>query len=230
VIDATKVDASKDTAGNIAMPLVKIHSADSSWGGYTELMTLHPIIPKGTLIYFKREGSDTLRLASTQQSDSGLNLGDSITAQLVRYDPATSDRDLYVTILAGQYAGRSGWMFTLEGSTSKGDPMGTFLQSATEAAPEPPKDPNSKTYVTYKDIRAFNDISVCEDAMNAMSSDDAYQGLQDAVASGNYVDFPKGTRLHVVSDPQPDSPFLIASDDQGNQGCVGRYELPGYGQ
>ena len=81
-----------------------------------------------------------------------------------------------------------------------------------------------------RDVRAFKDMSECEDAYNAMSSDDARARLKDAVAAGDYYDFPTGSRLHVVDDPKPGLLFLIAADDAGNQGCVGRYELPGYEQ
>jgi hypothetical protein len=75
VIDKTISESSQHT-----LPLVRIHAADSSWSGYTELLTLRPAIPKGTVIYFKREGNETLRLASTQQSDDGPNLGDNVIA------------------------------------------------------------------------------------------------------------------------------------------------------
>jgi hypothetical protein len=230
IIDETTTDPSKDTAGGITMALVRIHAADGSWSGYTELMAIHPVIPKGTVIQFKRVGNETLRLGAIQQSNDGANLGDNVTVRLVKYDASTADADLYVTVLSGQYAGRSGWMLSMDGVTANGNPVAMFLQSATEATAEPSVDPNNKTYVTHKLIRAFKDISECDDATNAMSNDDAYQRLKDAVAAGDYYDFPEGTRLHVADDPQPDSLFLIAADDQGNQGCVGRYELPGYGQ
>ena len=229
VIEQVIFDAAKDTAGEYQMPLVRIRAADNSWSGYTQLETLHPVIPKGTVVQFKQGGNLTLRLDSTQQTDDGPDLGDAVTAKIERYDPATGDADLYVTLLDGPYAGKSGWMFSLEASEIDGASLGTFSHSVAEATPEPSVDPNSKTYVTHKDIRAFGDISECEDAANATSDDDAYARLKNAVAAGDYHDFPTGARLHVVADPQPDSLFLIADDDAGDKGCVGRYELPGYG-
>ena len=33
---------------------------------------------------------------------------------------------------------------------------------------------------------------------------------------------------HIVSDPDPNGLWVIVADDNGNQGCVSRYELPGY--
>lgn len=39
------------------------------------------------------------------------------------------------------------------------------------------------------------------------------------------MDFPTDTRLHVVDEPQPNSIFLIAAEDAGDQGCVGRNEF-----
>jgi len=229
VIDQVTTDPAKDQVGDAIMPLVRIHSADSSWSGYTELQTLRPVIPSGLVVHFKREGNDTLRLASTQQTADGPDLGDEVTAKLVKYSPDTTGADLYVAILDGQYAGKEGWLYSLEAVDIDGTPLATFSQAVIAATPEPSVDPNTRTYVTHKDIRAFKDMSECDDAFNAMSNDDAYQRLKDAVAAGDYVDFPKGTRLHVVDDPEPDSVFLIAGDDSGNQGCVGRYELPGYG-
>jgi hypothetical protein len=230
VIEQVIFDPAKDTAGEYQMPLVRIHSADGTWRGYTQLQGLHPLIPKGIIVYFKRVGNGSIQLDTTQQANDGPDLGDRVTAKLVRYDPATGDADLYVTLLDGQYAGKSGWMYSLEAWDANGASLGTFAQAVSVATPGPSVDPNSRTYVTHKDIRAFNVMSECDDAYNAMSDDDARARLKDAVAAGDYVDFPAGTRLHVVDDPQPDSLFLIAADDAGNQGCVGRYELPGYGQ
>jgi hypothetical protein len=228
VVERTMSDPAKDTVADAIMPLVQVDAADKSWSGWTQLMTLVPIIPSGTIIEFKREGNDTLRLATTERADDGPDLGDVVTAKLVRFDPLTDSRDIYVTVLDGKYAGKSGWLFTLEGSNTKGEPIERFSQFVIAVAPKPSVDPNSRTYITHKDIRAFKDMSECDDALHAMSDDGAYERLKDAVAAGDYVDFPTGTRLHVVDDPQPGSVFLIATDDAGNQGCVGRYELPGY--
>lgn len=41
VIEQVIFDPNKDTAGEYKMPLVRIHAADSSSSGYTQLETLH---------------------------------------------------------------------------------------------------------------------------------------------------------------------------------------------
>lgn len=61
-----------------------------------------------------------------------------------------------------------------------------------------------------------------------MSDHAAFRRVEDAVRAGQYHDFRKGNRLHIVSDPDPNGLWVIVADDNGNQGCVSRYELPGY--
>jgi len=65
VIEQVIFDPAKDTASEYQMPLVRIRSADSSWSGYTQLQTLHPLIPKGTIVYFKRVGNGSIQLNGT---------------------------------------------------------------------------------------------------------------------------------------------------------------------
>lgn len=230
VIERVVFDPAKDTVGEYHMPLVQIRSADNSWRGYTQLEGLHPLIPTGTIVQFYRHEDSTLRLGSSEQSDDGPDLGDNVTARVERYDPTSADADLYVTVVDGPYSGKSGWMHSLYAAEIAGASFTKFADAVSVSIPAPSVYSNDKTYVTLKNIRAFKDLAECEDGVNAMSNSDSYKRLQEAVAAGDYHDFPKGTRLHIVADPHPNSTFLIAADDAGNQGCVGRYELPGYGQ
>jgi hypothetical protein len=85
-----------------------------------------------------------------------------------------------------------------------------------------------RTYTLTDSLRVFNDLSVCKAAFNAMHDDDDYKKLQDAVANGQYHDFPAGSKLHISSDPDPSDLWVIVGDGSGNQGCASRYNLPGY--
>jgi hypothetical protein len=94
--------------------------------------------------------------------------------------------------------------------------------------PVPTIDPMTRTYALTSGLRVFSDLQTCKDALNAMESDAAYKNLKDAVNSGAYHDFKAGDQLHIVSDPDPNDPWVIVRDDSDNQGCVSRYNLPGY--
>jgi hypothetical protein len=230
VIEQLVFDSAKDTAGEYKMPLAQIRSVDGSWRGYTQLQGLHPLIPKGTVVHFSRHENSTLRLDSSQQTDDGPDLGDNVTARIERYDPTSAGADLYVTIVDGAFAGRSGWMYSLYADENAGANITGFVDAVSVATPGPSVDQNSRTYVARRNLRAFKYLSECEDGMHAMENADSYKRLKVAVAAGDYHDFPKGSQLHIVADPHPDSPFLIVADDSGNQGCVGRFDLQGYAQ
>ena len=124
----TKSDTIPGTTNSL--PLVRILVPDRKFTGYLQLFGgLHPNIPQGTTVHLKREGNNTLRLAFSRDYDSGLDLGYQATAQVIRYDPSTDDRDLRVVVKDGQMAGRSGWVFSLGAHGDDGELLGYFAYS-----------------------------------------------------------------------------------------------------
>jgi hypothetical protein len=101
---------------------------------------VHPVIPPGTLVHLKAEGSNTIRLASAQNAelDEGPDLGGKATMKVLRYDPSTGERDLHVTVLGGSLAGRSGWVFSSEAHGDDGEPVDMFASSVMEVPRRPP--------------------------------------------------------------------------------------------
>jgi len=61
-----------------------------------------------------------------------------------------------------------------------------------------------------------------------MSDEAALKRLHAAVDSGEFDDVPNGSHVHIVDDPQPETPFLIVEDLHGHRGCMGRGEIPDY--
>ena len=111
------------------LPLVRILIPSQKFTGFLELFGgTHPKIPQGTPVHLQRRGNDTLRLAASRDADfdAGPDLGDQANAKVIRYDPSTDDRDLYVTIIDGPLAGKSGWIFSLEGDGDDGKPLDEF--------------------------------------------------------------------------------------------------------
>ena len=224
------IPAKSDTdSGSFAgAPNVEIRAADGSWSGYTTVVSLQPVVPLGTVVVMKRTGNETLNLAPRQGSDlnAGPNLGDKVTVKVLHYYPDTGDRPLYVNVLDGTHVGQNGWMFAMDGETLDGKAVGNLDYNI--ATPAPTADPMTRTYTLTSHLRVFSDLDVCKAAFHAMESDAAYQQLKDAVANGDYHDFDSGARLHIVSDPDPNDLWVVVSDDNGNQGCASRYNLPGY--
>jgi hypothetical protein len=207
-------------------PNVEIRATDGSWSGFTGIIGLQPNVPLGTVIVLKQMGNDVLNLAPRQGSDLdvGPDLGKEAKVKVLHYYPASGDRTLYVTVLDGKYAGQNGWIFALGAETVDGKLVSTL--DFAIATPAPTADPMTRTYTLTGHLRAFSDLDVCKASLNAMEDSAAYQQLKDAVANGAYHDFNAGTKLHIVSDPDPNDLWLIVSDDDGNQGCVSRYNLP----
>ena len=217
-----------DTGSFAGAPNVRIRAADGSWSGYTTVVSLQPMLPVGTVIVMKRMGNAVLNLAPRQASDLnvGPDLGDKVTVRVLHYYPDTADRSLYVNVLDGKYAGQNGWMFAMDAQTLDGKPVASLdYQIAT---PAPTTDPMSRTYTLTSPLRVFSDLDVCKAAFHAMEDDAAYQQLKDAVANGRYHDFDTGEKLHILSDPDSNDLWVIVADDNGNQGCASRYNLPGY--
>jgi len=138
VIEQVVFDPPEDSvpAGTTLYPLVKIKIPSKNFVGYVQLFEgVHPVIPPGAIIHLKQSGTATLMLTQSQDADfnSGLNLGEQATAKVVRYDPTNGDRDLYVTVVDGKFAGSSGWVFSLDGNGDDGDPLDIFAQALVTA-------------------------------------------------------------------------------------------------
>jgi hypothetical protein len=134
------------SSATTGLPLVKIHIPSKHVSGYVQMLGgIHPIIPAGTLVYLAAAGTDTLRLASAPDVglDSGPDIGKQATAKVLRYDPSTGDRSLYVKLLDGPQAGKRGWVFDLAATGADGKPVGMFAGSVVDISPRqtPPAAP-----------------------------------------------------------------------------------------
>jgi hypothetical protein len=125
----------------IGLPLVKVHIPSRNFVGYLQLLSLHPVIPGGTAIQFKKLGSETFELFAASKinsvkDDKGLDLGDQFSAKIIKYDPSKDDDwDFYVTVLDGKYAGHSGWMLSSGAIGDDGTPIDQFSQAVISKSP-----------------------------------------------------------------------------------------------
>lgn len=118
VIEAVTFDPVKDMlpGSHAGLPIAKILIPSKKFSGYTHLLGLHPLIPPGTIIRFKKTGNETIELSTLAAADNSrtIDLGDQVSAKLVDYDPSIDDNyGLHVTILDGVHAGQSGWTLSL---------------------------------------------------------------------------------------------------------------------
>jgi len=129
---------------------VKIEISSNGFVGFVRLAEIYPIVPLGTIMHLKQQGDASLMLAPSYAADldSGINLGQQATAKVVRFEPTYSgNRQFYVTILDGKYAGSSGWVFDLYVNGDDGEPLDMFstktalteTQSSAPATPAPSK-------------------------------------------------------------------------------------------
>lgn len=211
-------------------PHVLLSATDGSWQGYTTAAGLQPVVPIGTIAVMAASGSTTLNLAPTQvaAADAGPNIGERAVVRILRYDPATESRALYVQVLDGAFADRRGWMFASDGAAEDGASLDGVTYDVP--APRPSTNPMNRTYVLAGMIRAFLDPTTCDDVFNRdpISNDDAYQRLNDAVRLRQYHDFQKGDALRVMYDPDPNGEWVMVRDEHGYQGCVSRDNLGWY--
>ena len=135
VIEGVAFDPASDTIPSTTMglPLVNIRIPAKRVQGYVEMAGgIHPVIPPGMLVHLKADS--TIRLAPAQdfEMDDGPDLGGQATAKVLRYDPSTGERDLYVTVLDGSLAGQFGWVFSSEAHGDDGKPIDMFAGSVIE--------------------------------------------------------------------------------------------------
>ena len=118
IIEVVIFDPVQDTVkmpDPVGLPLVKVHIPSRNFIGYLHLLALHPVVPSGIVVNFRKSANETIKLYQDvkigSSDNTGLDLGDQVSARVVKYDPSKDDEwDLQVTILDGKYAGRTGWM------------------------------------------------------------------------------------------------------------------------
>ncbi|WP_294537627.1 hypothetical protein [uncultured Rhodoblastus sp.] len=138
VIEVITYNPVEDNKGAMGLPIAKVHIPTKNFVGYILLLSLHPLVPKGTIVNFKKIGNDTLRLFPTARIGSidaatGLDLGERCSASVISYDPSKDhERDLHVTILDGVHAGQSGWMSSFGAHGDDGTLVDQFFQSVLD--------------------------------------------------------------------------------------------------
>lgn len=121
-----------DVAGQYYRPIAKVHIPSQNFIGYLNLLGMHPVIPPGTIVQYKRLGNDRLLLFPSPKipangNDGGVDLGESVSAKVLSYDPASDDNfDLHLQVVDGVHAGQEGWMLALGGVAQDGVPIDQF--------------------------------------------------------------------------------------------------------
>jgi hypothetical protein len=115
VIEVVTHDPVTDAVGDYYQPIAKILIPSRNFTGYVQLLGLHPDIPKGTIVHYKRNrGFNGLLLypaAKSSSKDGALDLGEQATAKVISYDPTNYDNwELHLEIIDGPRAGATGWM------------------------------------------------------------------------------------------------------------------------
>jgi hypothetical protein len=92
---------------------------------------LHPIIPPGTVVKYKKLGDGSLLLFPSPKSptnnEGGIDLGQSVSAKVLSYDPTNDDAfDLNLQIIDGPHAGETGWMLASSADGQDGEPIDLF--------------------------------------------------------------------------------------------------------
>jgi hypothetical protein len=129
VIELVILDDVADTTADVWLPLAKINIPSRNFTGYVQLLGLHSNVPTGAIVHFTRTGNGGIQLhgTATITEDEGLDLGDKVSATVLRYDPTGDDKwDLYVPINDGPHAGKTGWMLSSGANTDDGNPMDQF--------------------------------------------------------------------------------------------------------
>ena len=117
IIEVVTHDPVTDTVGDeYYVPIAKILIPSRNFTGYVQLLGLHPDIPKGTIVHYRRNhGSDSFLLYPaakfSSSNDGTVDLGQQVTARVISYDPTHDDNwELHLEIIDGLHAGATGWM------------------------------------------------------------------------------------------------------------------------
>jgi len=132
VIEVVTLDPVRDeVAEEYYRPIAKVHIPSRNFIGYLPLDGLHPIIPPGTVVKYKKLGDESLLLFPSPKSptnnEGGIDLGQSVSAKVLSYDPTNDDGfDLNLQIIDGPHAGETGWMLASSADGQDGVPIDLF--------------------------------------------------------------------------------------------------------
>jgi hypothetical protein len=131
VIEVVTLDPAIDNVRGVYTPIAKVRIPSRNFAGYVSLLGLHPIIPSGVIVHYKKLGNDSLLLFPTAEISSndsgGIDLGEQASAKVISYDPTKDDKwDLHVQIIDGPHAGESGWMLAFGAVGDDGVPIEQF--------------------------------------------------------------------------------------------------------
>ena len=132
VIEDVTLDPHRDeVAEEYYRPIAKVHIPSRNFIGYLPLDGLHPIIPPGTVVQYKKLGDESLLLFQSPKipinNKGGIDLGQSVSAKVLSYDPTNDDGfDLNLQIIDGPHAGETGWMLASSADGQDGVPIDLF--------------------------------------------------------------------------------------------------------
>jgi hypothetical protein len=131
IVEVVTLDPVLDVVGDHYQPIAKVQIPSRHFTGYLDLLGLHPVIPSGTIVQYKRLGNDRLLLFPSPkipaEDKGGVDLGDTFSAKVLSYDPTSDDNfDLQVQIMDGSHAGQKGWMLAFGGDGQDGVPIEQF--------------------------------------------------------------------------------------------------------
>jgi len=130
-IEVVTYDPVADRQGDAGLPIAKVRIPSRGFVGYLQLFALHPVIPSGAIVHFKKTGNATPEMFPRAEipkgNEHGVELGDGASGKVVTYDPTRDDRwELQVKILDGPHAGEAGWMLALGVEDDNGHPVDQF--------------------------------------------------------------------------------------------------------
>jgi hypothetical protein len=123
-------------AGEWFEPLANVQIPSRNFTGYARLSGLHPVIPSGVMIHYKKRGNETILLypAPHGSRNDAIDLGDSVSAKVISYDPRSDENlELRVQIVDGPQTGKTGWMLALGALADNGNPVEMFDGAVVEA-------------------------------------------------------------------------------------------------
>jgi len=131
IIEVVTLDPAIDKVAGAYQPIAKLHIPSRNFTGYTRLLGLHPVIPAGTVVHYKKIGNEKILFFPAPQipatHETGIELGDTVIAKVLAYDPTSDDNfDLHVQIMDGSHAGETGWMLSFGAHGEDGIPIDQF--------------------------------------------------------------------------------------------------------
>jgi hypothetical protein len=89
-IEVVTYDPVADRQSDVGLPIAKVHIPSQKFIGYLQLLDLHPVVPPGEVIQFKRDGNETFELYPSalilQGNKHGVDLGARVSATVIEYD------------------------------------------------------------------------------------------------------------------------------------------------